>query len=76
MTLREAGGTYSRGYLLNTAGYYIPDLQGIPTNELFDNRVVYASTAMGVTYQKTARLSFNFEGEGFMMRRRSSALYG
>src|SRR5204863_5375798 len=43
---------------------------------LFDGRTLFLDTMADVTYQKTARLSFNFGGDGFLTRRRSSALYG
>ena len=58
------------------AGFLDAEFGNIPRNELFDGGVVFLSTLSDVTYQKTARLSFNIGGDGFLTRRRSSALYG
>lgn len=48
----------------------------VPTSEFFDNRTIYLSSQADFTFQKSARLSFNFGADGFLTRRRSSALYG
>lgn len=77
LSLRESAGTYSRSYGgLNAAGFY--DLNSIdtPRNELFDGRVYYLNTLGDVTYQKSARLSFNMGGDVYVVRRQSSALVG
>jgi len=77
LILRETGGTYSRGYgLYNGMGFIDFSSMQIPANEIFDNRVYYLDTAADVVYQKTARLSFSGGGDGFLARRRSSALFG
>jgi hypothetical protein len=72
---RDAAGTtnYSNGYFT-----YLPlqqtDLYAVPTNELFDNRTDFVQSRVDMTWQKTLRLSFNFGGEGFLVRRRSLSL--
>ena len=74
---RETAGTtsYLNGYFT-----YLPlentDLYSVPTNELFDNRTSYLQSRVDMTWQKTVRLSINFGGEGFLVRRRSEALAG
>jgi len=76
-SLREQAGTYSRGYFLPSAyGILEPAYLQLPQNDIYDNRVVFLNTAASVTFQKSARLSFNFGGEGDLVRRQSSALYG
>jgi hypothetical protein len=77
ITLRESAGLFSRNFL--TAGpYNLVDatFANNPTNDIFDGRTIYLSTMADVTYQQSARLSFNFGGDGFLVRRRSSSLYG
>ncbi|MEO7650325.1 MAG: hypothetical protein ABIZ80_07640 [Bryobacteraceae bacterium] len=77
LTFREAAGTYSRSfYNVEGAGFLDADFGNIPRNELFDGGVIFLSTMSDLTYQKSARLSFNIGGDGFLTRRRSSALYG
>jgi hypothetical protein len=48
----------------------------IPRTDFFDNRTIYLSTQADFTLQQSARVSYNFGGDGFLVRRRSSALYG
>jgi len=66
--------------LANGAFTYLPvttlDLLGLPTNELFDNRTEYLQSRLDLTWQKTARLSFGFGGDGFLVRRQSLLLAG
>jgi hypothetical protein len=77
LALTEAGGTYSRNYLYSSAGGLIdPQALTLPANDLFDNRVIYGQTSVGMVYRASSRLSFRFGGSGFLARRRSSALYG
>ncbi len=57
-------------------GFYNPTLFGNPIINVFDNRTNYYGTSGGFTYQKSARLSFNFAGSGYVVRRQSSALFG
>ena len=75
--LRESAGLFSRNFY--TAGpYNLIDatFSNTPTSDIFDGRTLYLSTMGDVTYQATARLSFNLGGDGFVVRRRSSSLYG
>lgn len=53
-----------------------PNTTYIPTNDFFDNRTISVSTQASVTIQRSARLSISLGGDGFLTRRRSSALYG
>jgi hypothetical protein len=77
ITLRESAGLFNRNFL-NAGPYNLIDANfaNTPTNDIFDGRTIYLSTMADVTYQKSARLSFNFGGDGFLVRRRSSSLYG
>ena len=77
LNLSEAGGTYSRNYLFTSAaGVIDPTTLNLPANDLFDNRVIYGQTNASLTYQLSARVSFNLTGSGYLVRRRSSSLYG
>jgi len=79
LNLQETAGMFSRSFgligLPQTAGYD-PNSNIIPTTDFYDNRTIYFSTRADLTLQETARLSFDFGGEGFQVRRRSSDLYG
>lgn len=73
----EAAGTYTRNYQFSSAsGLIDPQALILPTNDLFDNRVIYGETAGGLVYRASPRLSFRFGGSGFLVRRRSSSLFG
>lgn len=75
-SLRESAGTFTRNF--NTTDAYSgldPTFTNSPANELFDGRTLFLNTLGDVTYRKSARLSFNFGGDGFLVRRRSSSLY-
>lgn len=77
--LRESAGLFSRDYGLYGLPQTVPfdpSSSYIPTTDFFDNRTIYVSTQADLVYQKTARLSFDFGGDGFLARRRSTALYG
>jgi hypothetical protein len=76
-TLRESAGLFSRDFY-NVGPYNLIDatFSNTPTSDIFDGRTLYLSTMGDVTYQPTARLSFNLGGDGFVVRRRSSSLYG
>jgi hypothetical protein len=75
--LREGAGTYSRSYGYAPGSvFFDPASLPISTTDLFDNRVIYLSTAADLTYIRSARWSFNFGGEGYLVRRRSTSLYG
>ncbi len=70
-TRQTAGSTdYTTGYytflpLENT------DLYAVPTNQLFDNRTEFLESRLDFTRQQSLRLSFNFGGEGFLVRQRA-----
>jgi len=75
-TLRSQAGTYSQNSFLPNYEYLYPTYLQTPQNDIYDNRVIFGSAAGDLTYQKSARLSFNIGGEGDLVRRRSTALYG
>jgi hypothetical protein len=79
LSLRETGGMFSQNFgligLPQTAGYD-PNATIVPTTDFYDNRTVYSTTQLDLTIQKTARLSFDFGGDGNVVERRSSVLYG
>jgi len=73
---RETAGSLSRYYgLYSTASLIDPDVTHV-SDPLFDNRTLYLSTTGMVQYQKSLRLSFSAGGQGYLVRRRSSSLYG
>jgi hypothetical protein len=74
--LREEAGTYSRNYFLYAPVGLDTNYLTVPQNDIFDNPVIFLATSADVTYHKSARLSFNFGGEGDLIRYRSTALYG
>jgi hypothetical protein len=79
LSLREGAGMFTRdfGILgLSQTVPFDPASTFVPTTDFFDNRTIYLSTQADLTFQKTARLSFDVGGDGFLARRRSSALYG
>ncbi len=79
LSLRESAGMFSRDFgLLGLPATvpFDPATAGIPTTDFYDNRTVYLSTQADYTIQKSYRLSFNFGGDGLLVRRRSTALYG
>ena len=47
-----------------------------PTNEFFDSRTINLSSQASLTMQRSTRLSISLGGDGFLTRRRSTALYG
>ena len=53
-----------------------PTTTYVPTNDFFDNRTIFVSSQGNFTIQRSTRLSLNFGGDGFLTRRRSTALYG
>ena len=66
--------------LANGEFSYLPlstsDLFALPANEVFDDRTNYAESRVSLLWQRTERLSFDFGGEGFVVRRQSLALAG
>ena len=79
LVMRETAGMFARDFglvgLPQTAGYD-PNSTVLPTTDFYDNRVIYLSTQADLTVQTSSRLSFDFGGDGYLVRRRSSALYG
>ena len=77
LDLKEIAGTAT---LANGEFTYLPltstDLYALPTNDLFDNRTNYLQSRVDLDWQKSLRLSFDFGGEGFLVRRQSLALAG
>jgi hypothetical protein len=77
LDLKQTAGIVS---LANGEFSYVPltntDLFSVPANELFDNRTVFLQSRVDMVWQKSARLSFGFGGEGFVVRRRSVSLAG
>ncbi len=60
---------------LNSSVPFDPSQSNIPTTDFYDNRTIYSSTSVGMTYQATSRLSFSIGGGYFTDLRRSAALY-
>jgi hypothetical protein len=78
-TLRENAGIYSQNSalpLLQQTVSFDPSTTYVPTNDFFDNRTLYFSTQADLSVQKSTRLSFDLGADGFMTRRRSTALFG
>lgn len=79
LTLRETAGMSSVNTGLpavTSALPFDPTTSYIPNTDFFDNRTIYVSSQADFTIQKSARLSFDFGGDFFLNRRRSTALYG
>jgi hypothetical protein len=79
VTLNESAGLFSRNFGIPGLAQTVPfdpSTTYAPTTDFFDNRTEYLSTQANLVLQKTARLSFSMGGDGFEVRRRSTALYG
>jgi hypothetical protein len=77
--IHTAAGIFNRLYTpvgLSQTVPFDPTSTYVPTTDFFDNRTVYVSGSADWAYRKTARLSFDFGGNGAIVRRRSAALYG
>lgn len=48
----------------------------VPTNDFFDNRTISFSSQGNISIQRSTRTSVSVGGDGFLVRRRSSALFG
>jgi hypothetical protein len=77
ITLRDQAGVYSNNYFLSSAlgdtnTSYLP----LPQYDIFDNRVAFEGASADLTYKVTRRLSLNVGGEGDIVRRQDSALFG
>ena len=77
-TLRNQAGVYSlSSYSLSSPlGAQDPNYLQLPQNDIYDSRVIFAGTSADLTYRLTHRLSFNIGGDGTLVRRQSTALYG
>ena len=77
-TLRNQAGIYSlNNYSLSSPlGAVDPNYLQLPQNDIYDSRVIFAGVSGDLTYLLTHRLSFNIGGEGSLVRRQSSSLYG
>ncbi len=79
LQVNESAGIFAQSYGLpglTPTVPFDPTTTYTPTTDFFDNRTLYASTQVFLTYQRSARLSFAFGGDYDLTRRRSSALYG
>lgn len=76
--LSVVGGTSTNAYggFITPTAILDPNLIGIPTNNIFDNRIYYVQTSAGMTYRQSSRLSFTFSGDGFTVHRTSKSLVG
>jgi hypothetical protein len=80
LSLRETAGMFAQGFgllgLPQTVSYDPTATSYVPVTDYFDNRTIYTATQADVIIQRSTRLSFDFGGDGFLVRRRSTALYG
>jgi hypothetical protein len=79
LVLRESGGLFSQNYTSLGLPQTVPfdsSQSYVPVTDFFDNRTLFLTSQADLVYQKNARLSFDFGGDGFINRRRSTALYG
>lgn len=77
LNLRETAGMFSYGsgvLPLSEAVPFDPGQSYVPVTDFFDNRTIYGTTQADLIIQKSARLSFDFGGDGFLNRMRSTAL--
>lgn len=78
LNLRESAGIYSQNYTTLGLAQTVPfdsSQSYLPVTDFYDNRTIFSTTQADLVYQKNARLSFDFGGDEFINRRRSSALY-
>lgn len=78
LNLRESAGMFSQNF--NTLGLpqtvpFDSSQSYIPVTDFFDNRTIYGTTQADLVYQRNARLSFDFGGDGFINRRLSTSLF-
>jgi hypothetical protein len=75
--LRQLAGTYAQGFgVYGVAPSATVDIVNQPTALLFDNRTHYIQSTMDVSYLASARTIYTAGGDGFLVRRQSSALVG
>ncbi|MCX6632600.1 MAG: hypothetical protein NTW28_33770, partial [Candidatus Solibacter sp.] len=53
-----------------------PTTTYVPTNDFFDNRTLSFSSQGSIAVQRSTRTSVSVGGDGFLVRRRSTALFG
>jgi hypothetical protein len=79
LSVAESAGIFTRAFgqgSLSQAVSFDPSQSYIPTTDFFDNRTYYLSSQVGLTIQKSARLSFHLGGGQFLTRYRASGLVG
>ena len=79
ITFRETAGIFSQdagNVGLTQTVPFDASTTYVPTTDFFDNRTMYSETQLDFTLQKSARLSFDFGGDGYLVSRRSQALNG
>lgn len=79
LVLRETAGQFSINNINASQPQTVPfdpSQSYIPTTDFFDNRTIYLTSQADLQYQRNTRLSFDFGADGFLNRRRSTALYG
>jgi hypothetical protein len=79
LTYRQSSGFFTRLTGIDSLRQTVPfdpATTYIPTTEFFDDRTYYVSSQLALTYQKSARLSFNFGGGGFLIDHSAKGLYG
>jgi hypothetical protein len=77
ITLRQGAGSFTQNHgYFGAFGFYDPTFAHVPHDELLDTRTTYSTSMADVSFNKSPRLSFNFGGSGFTVRRQASALYG
>jgi hypothetical protein len=78
-SLNNNAGIFSQSFNTPTLPQTVPfdpSTTYVPTNDFFDNRTVYLSSQANLIIQRSTRLSFAIGADGFLSRRRSTALYG
>jgi hypothetical protein len=79
LSLRENAGMFTRAFGLGSLSQTVsfdPSQSYVPTTDFFDNRTYYLNTQADLKIQKTARLSFDFGGDSFLIRYRAAGLIG
>jgi hypothetical protein len=77
--LRQSAGLSSQNYtqpILSSTIPFDPGIAYLPTTDFFDNRTIYFSTQADLRVQRSTRLSYDVGVDGFLTRRRSTALFG
>jgi hypothetical protein len=72
-------GTTNRAFGFGgVSGYVDPNFVGfgLPSAEIFDNRIYYGGASANYIWQRTARSSISLTGAGFLTRRSGKVLFG